>query len=172
MDTGSSIGAITYKLWEHYLTSLKLVFLMSKMEMAIISRLKYFRKKCKRCEFARELGTQKVPSFSFFFSVKNGTWRNKLGLWEKEAGELQECEAGEYWLSQGGREDLHEEVIFQLRLSACVGIRLREVGVCCWRHREHIRQVNLLPSPFLCLSVPCLVGVLKWESRSKNDLKR
>lgn len=70
MDTGSSIGAITYKLWEHYLTSLKLVFLMSKMEMAIISRLKYFRKKCKRCEFARELGTQKVPSFSFFFSVK------------------------------------------------------------------------------------------------------
>lgn len=96
MDTGSSIGAITYKFGEHYLTSLKLVFLICKMEITIISILKYFRKKYKRCEFARELGTQKVPSFSFFFSVQNGTWRNKFGLWEKEAGELWECEAGEY----------------------------------------------------------------------------
>lgn len=140
IDAASNIGAITYKPWEYYLTSLNLGFLVCKMGMMMLSVSKYFRKKSKRCDCAEESGTQKVPSFSFFFSVLNRTWRTKSGFENIMQGnsdlvkEAEETSLGsdistETWRTCGGW--------------------IRRVGMRCCRHREDVRQVRHLTSQSL-----------------------
>ena len=122
---------VSYKLWEYYLDSRTLGFLICKMEMMIICISKYFRKTYERCEHAKASEIQKMSSFLVFFTVPKELGEIRLALWKQ--GELWEHETGKYWVKEAEKVSL-ERWCLTWDLEDVWKLHEEGVGVCCWSH--------------------------------------
>ena len=74
---------VTYKLWEYYLDSRALGFLICEMEMMIARISKYFGKTWKMWT-CQNIWNPEDALFLIFLYCAKRTWRNKIGFMEAE----------------------------------------------------------------------------------------